>query len=239
MTISGRMILGIDEAGRGPVIGPLVVCGVWIPAGCQPKLHEIGVRDSKLFGSSARGQRRRAQLAEQIRGLARCVTLLCVDALEVDRRTRLGELNVLERELAEVIINAGPPTTRIFADGERIFGSLTESYPQLEACDGADAQFPVVAAASIVAKVERDARFQQIVGDLDTSLGPIRGGGYANRATADFLQAYVARHGQLPAHVRRNWSWAVLRDINRQLAGARPLRLGEQLSLLSHKDDPA
>jgi ribonuclease HII len=225
------MILGIDEAGRGPVIGPLVLCGVWIRPARLHKLEEIGARDSKAFGSTDRARKRRSQLAAQIRGLVDHVVLLSVDAAEVDRRTRLGELNLLEQELATAAISSGPPATRIVADGARLFGPLTATYPQLRALDHADETQPIVAAASIIAKDERDVQFSRIVAQFEAELGPIGGGGYANEATAAFLRAFFAHHGDLPSEVRRSWSWSVLREINRLLAGAAPVRRAEQLSL--------
>ncbi len=226
------MILGIDEAGRGPVMGPLVLCGVWVRRRQLKTLVEIDVRDSKSFGSSNQARLRRQQLAGQIRGLAAHVCLLCVDAAEVDRRVRLGELNLLERELADTIIRSGPPAKRIIADGERLFGALAETHPGLKAVNKADQVSPVVAAASIIAKDERDLRFAEIVEDLEEEFGPIKGGGYANPATATFIKAYFDRHGTLPPEVRRSWSWAVLRDIDRMLAGARPYSKPEQMDLI-------
>lgn len=237
-TVDRRMLLGIDEAGRGPVIGPLVLCGVWIRPKHEHKLTELGVRDSKAFGSSRRGQLRRRQLAAQIREVASCVVLLTVDAAEVGRRVRLGELNLLEQELALAIIGAGPKTRRIVADGERLFGPLAETYPQLRALDYADQDHPCVAAASIVAKVERDQQYDLIVSQFEDELGPIRGGGYANRNTAAFLQAYFDRHGQLPPGVRESWSWSVLRDLHRRLAGVRPIQPAQQLWLPATRRDP-
>ena len=226
------MILGIDEAGRGPVIGPLVLCGVWVRRRQLKTLVEIDVRDSKSFGSSNQARLRRQQLADQIRGLAAHVCLLCVDAAEVDRRVRLGELNLLERELASAIIQSGPPAKRIIADGERLFGPLAETHPGLKALNKADQISPVVAAASIIAKDERDLRFTEIVGCFEEEFGPIKGGGYANPATATFIKDYFERCGRLPPEVRRSWSWSVLRDIDRMLAGARPYSKPEQMKLL-------
>jgi ribonuclease HII len=225
------MNLGIDEAGRGPVMGPLVVAGVWIRTAHEHKLLEIGVRDSKTFGSSCRAQRRRGQLAAQIRELAVCATVLVVDAAEVARRVRLGELNLLEQELAVAMIASGPEARRILADGEKLFRPLAETYPRLKARDRADETCPCVAAASILAKVERDTRYLEIVQGFEAEFGPIRGGGYPNRGTADFLWAYYERYGALPPEVRESWSWPVLREINRRKAGVRPSSRGEQLTL--------
>ena len=225
------MWLGIDEAGRGPVVGPLVLAGVWVRRAALLRLVALGVRDSKRFGAGPGAQRRRAALAAQIRQTASCTLVLSVDAPEVDRRVRLGELNLLEQELAAAVIASGPPARRIVADGERLFAPLRQRWPQLLARDRADAEFPVVAAASLVAKAERDAQFAAIVAALRPAGPPLRGGGYANAATASFLEEHVAAHGQLPPEVRRSWDWAVLRRIDRRLAGVHPTGPGEQLTL--------
>jgi ribonuclease HII len=232
------MHLGIDEAGRGPVIGPLVLGGVWVRPELRTKLRDLGVKDSKSFGSSEKGQRRREQLAAQIRGVASCVVVLSVDAVEVSRRVRLGELNLLEQELAEAIVASGPPAHRITADGERLFGPLRARHPQLRALDRADQSHPCVAAASIVAKVERDAQYRRIVERFEAELGPVRGGGYVNNETARFLRAYFERFGELPSDVRDSWNWSVLRELHRRRAGLPPVQEGEQLSLLAVEVDP-
>lgn len=204
------MILGIDEAGRGPVLGPLVLSGVWLKQAAEDALVQLGIRDSKTFGSDEDARARRQELAAAIRRQCQHVTLLVVEAEEVDRWVSRGALNQLERELARVIIDSGPPARTIIADGKTLFGPLVARYGRLEAVNSADATYPVVAAASIVAKDERDTRFAALVAPHEAALGPIRGGGYANKGTEAFLQRYVARHGVLPAGVRRSWSWAAL-----------------------------
>jgi ribonuclease HII len=221
------VILGIDEAGRGPVIGPLVICGVWLRPAGERAVRELGVRDSKAFGSSAAARAERARLADEIRQVAAHVTLLSTDAQEVDRRVRRGELNLMERELARAIIDSGPPVKRIVADGRRLFGPLAQHYPTLVAEDRADANHLVVAAASILAKVERDARFEALIAPAARKLGQaVRGGGYVNRGTETFLRAYVARFGDLPDGVRRSWSWSVLEEMG----------FGDQLPLLPARE---
>jgi ribonuclease HII len=226
------MLLGIDEAGRGPVIGPLTLCGVWVTDHGARKLRELGIRDSKAFGSSDRARKERARLATEVRRVATHVTLLCVDAAEVDRRVRLGELNLLEQELAEAVILDGPEATRIVADGERLFSPLTARYPQLRARNKADSTSPAVAAASIVAKHERDRLFAEIAARYEPEFGPLGGGGYINPATETFLLAYFDRYRELPVEVRRSWSWQLIKDLERVMAGKKPWRPPEQLDLL-------
>lgn len=209
------MILGIDEAGRGPAVGPLVLCGVWLSPRAEAGLKTLGVRDSKAFGSTETARARREQLAHQIREVAAHVTVLVADAAEVDRRVERQELNQMEQELARAVIESGPPARRIVADGARLFGPLCPDFPRLRAVDHADATCLAVAAASILAKVERDARYQAIIDPLQQALQqPIQGGGYANAATAAFLRAHARRFGRLPDEVRRSWTWDVIQELD-------------------------
>lgn len=217
-----HLLLGIDEAGRGPLIGPLVLCGVWIPRSKEKKLLDLGVRDSKSFGSSSRAQHNRAALARQLITLMSHVTILVVEAEEVDRRVACGELNLLEQELARAIIDTGPAAFKIIADGKRLFGPLTTHYANLEARNKADVSCPAVAAASILAKVERDTRFTEIVEPYQEILGSIKGGGYVNKGTEAFVRGYFSRFGHLPPGVRRSWKWEVLDELGVQRPAKSP-----------------
>ena len=205
---SPRATLGIDEAGRGPVLGPLVLAGVCLRPAAAAALTRAGVADSKRFGSHGTGQLRRAALAARLRDAADSVVVRVVDVEEIDLRVRLHELNHLEREHAEVIISRSAPCGRIVADGARLFSPLRERHPTLEARDRAEQHHVAVAAASIVAKTRRDELFACISRRYAPAYGPLAGGGYENPATHRFLRAYVARHGHLPPEARRAWSWA-------------------------------
>ena len=205
--------LGIDEAGRGPVIGPLVLCGVWLTDAQAGALSDAGVQDSKAFGSSQKARDARAELAALVYRLAAAVEVREAAAAEVDRWVRGDGLNPLERHLARKIIEAGPAADRIVADGRNLFAPLGRRYPRLIAENKADATCTAVAAASVVAKSVRDERFADIAGALGDGLRPVRGGGYPNKATAEVLRRYVEHHGALPPEVRRSWSWPVLREL--------------------------
>lgn len=218
------MILGIDEAGRGPAIGPLVLCGVRCTASQLPMLAALKLQDSKAYGSDGGARTLRADLARRICRLVR-VDIEVVEADEIDRWVDQGGLNRLEQHLAARIIERGSMATRIIADGRRLFAPLTERYAQLEAVDRAERVHPTVAAASIVAKAERDRRMDQLFEPYQAEYGPIRGGGYPNAATARFLHEYVAQHSAFPAGVRRSWSWKVLQELSAR-CGALTMRVG-------------
>jgi ribonuclease HII len=214
MSSARGAFMGIDEAGRGPVLGPLVVCGVVFAEGDRAALARLGLKDSKAYGAGTAARQARKQLAAEIRALAVGVALRTADPAEIDRWVAQGALNHLERKLARSIIEELPAASRIVADGARIFGSLRTAFPQLVAQNRADAQHPEVAAASIVAKDARDDALAALLAPHEEAFGPINGGGYPNAATAAFLAAYFAARRELPPGVRRSWGWPPLRALD-------------------------
>jgi len=199
--------LGIDEAGRGPVLGPLVMAGVVVRTRAAATLTRAGVLDSKVFGAGDEAHERRSELAERVRRVAESIVIRVIDVDEIDLRVRLHELNVLEREHAAWIIERSAPVRRIICDGARMFRQLAVRFPHLIARDQAESHHVAVAAASIVAKVRRDELFRCIARRYQPEFGTIAGGGYENTGTHAFLRAYVSRYGRLPPEARRSWSW--------------------------------
>ncbi len=217
------VILGIDEAGRGPVLGPMVVAGVVLKPQASSALTRRGVVDSKSFGAGEEARRERADLARHIKRLAADVQVEVFDHEVVDRFVERGLLNELERRAARAIIDRSPTVKRIVADGAKVFGFLRLRYPHLEAHDFGEEHHVAVAAASIVAKDLRDHLFDAIALRYDSEFGPIRGGGYVNAATADFLRRYHARYRCLPEETRKSWAWKVLGELE-----PRPLPLFDE-----------
>jgi ribonuclease HII len=208
-----KLTLGIDEAGRGPVIGPMVLAAVCVDTRGAQSLSRAGVRDSKHYGASEQARARRAELAALIRRRAVHCDVWVVDVAEVDRRVRRNELNVLEREVACRLIDRAPSTHRIVADGKILFDALRYKYSHLEAYNSGESRHCAVAAASILAKVRRDAIFARIAQRYAGEFGQIDGGGYVNAATRRFLRAYARKHNRLPPEARRSWPHTDLADI--------------------------
>ena len=208
------MILGIDEAGRGPVLGPLVVAGVVLRPQRAGVLTRRGVSDSKDFGAGEDARQKRAELAFHIRRLAEDVHVEVFDHRAVDDFASQGLLNELERRGARAIIDGARPVRRIVADGQTMFGTLTGEYPHLEAHDLGETVHVAVAAASIIAKDLRDRLFEQIAARYRDEFGELRGGGYVNAVTADFFRRYYQRYGQLPPETRRSWGWKLLNELD-------------------------
>ena len=207
------MILGIDEAGRGPVLGPLVVAAVALRPQRAAALTRRGVCDSKAFGAGPEAVRRRAELAGHVCRLAEAVGIEVLGHDEVDGYASQGRLNELERRAARALIASAPPVARIVADGVHVFGPLRREYAHLEAFDDGESVHVAVAAASIVAKDRRDRLFAEIAERYRDEFGEVRGGGYVNAATADFLRRYHQRYRCLPPETRRSWDWRVLLEL--------------------------
>jgi ribonuclease HII len=219
-----KVTLGVDEAGRGPAIGPMVMAVVALDSRAAASLSRAGLRDSKSFGAGDEAHAIRVALADKIRERARFVALEIADHEVIDARVSRNELNVLEREIATRLISAAidviPAIDRIVADGKRMFAPLASRYPMFESRDHAEDHHASVAAASVVAKVERDRAFHAIRARYSDEFGEIAGGGYANAATRRFVRAYVERYRKLPAECRRTWPHPYVADL---IGDTRPL----------------
>ncbi|WP_428268427.1 hypothetical protein [Haliangium sp.] len=213
MSPANRHTLGIDEAGRGPVLGPMVMAAVCLDTRGARAVTRAGVRDSKAYGASERAREQRAALAELVQASAIHAEVCVIDVAVIDRRVQRGELNLLEREVAATLIEAAPAVDAIIADGKRMFQPLAGRYPHLSALDQAESRHAAVAAASILAKHRRDLLFTCIAERYRPLFGEVRGGGYSNEATRRFLRAYAERFGGLPPEARRSWPHEYLRDI--------------------------
>lgn len=201
------LVLGIDEAGRGPGLGPMVLAAVALDDASRIFLERAGVRDSKDFGSSMAGKKSRTRLASLIREHACWTAVEVCEVADVDAYVARSALNLLERERACLLIRRAPTCARLIADGHTLFSPLTAEFPHLEAIDRAESVHAAVAAASICAKALRDELFEAIAQRYQSDFGALRGGGYVNTATLAFVSEYVRRHGQLPPEARKSWPW--------------------------------
>src|SRR4030042_1225652 len=95
------MICGVDEAGRGPVMGPLVVCGICVRS--DAKLRELGVKDSKQLRPE-----KREELEPKIRRLAD-VEVIEVSATEIDSMRLHLTMNQIEAKIFSMIVNRLAP----------------------------------------------------------------------------------------------------------------------------------
>ena len=220
--IPNRLTLGIDEAGRGPSIGPMVMAAVALDSRTAAVLTRKGLRDSKTYGAGDDAHAIRSELAAEIRSRAKFVVAVEISHGEIDQRVARNELNVLEREVAIKMIEQAPACDKIIADGKRMFSALCLRYTHMISIDHAEDHHASVAAASVVAKAIRDERFNTIRGRYEAELGPISGGGYANAATRKWIRAYVERYGRLPDETRLSWPHPYVHDLIGDTRMARP-----------------
>jgi len=198
------MICGIDEAGRGPVLGPLVVCGVAVES--DEQLRSLGVKDSKKLMA-----KRREELAPRIREVAK-VEVVEVSAEEIDAMREEITMNELEARVFATIIERLRPEVAYLdaADAnEAQFGRMVQAQltfgARLFSQHKADETFPVVSAASIVAKVTRDSRIREI----EREIGEPIGSGYtSDPKTVSFLRNWIGTKGSCPPHTRQSWDTA-------------------------------
>ncbi len=193
------MICGVDEAGRGPILGPLVVCALAVES--DAKLVKLGVKDSKKLTP-----KKREELEPRIRKVAR-IELREVPADEIDGRD--CSLNKLEaRVFAELIDRLSPDIAYLDAADvdEQNFARMVKSSlkcrPRIISEHKADDTYPVVSAASIVAKVARDARMAEIEREIGL---PIGSGYVHDEVTMNFVGEWVSVHKCCPPHTRKSW----------------------------------
>ena len=198
------MLAGVDEAGRGPVLGPLVVAGVLVES--DKPLRKLGVKDSKLLSP-----KKREELAPKIREAALRVELRVIPAEELNVRMPGQNLNEIEvHAFAEILERLAPKTAIVDACdvnaarfGQNVAKRVTHPVV-IKSLHEADAKHPIVGAASIVAKVERD----RLMAELRAAHGEC-GSGYSHDVvTQEWLKAYVASRKALPAFARREWETA-------------------------------
>ena len=200
--------LGIDEAGRGPVLGPMVLAGLWVNQSDLPLLKSLQVQDSKLFANNPTALKRRKSIAIQLMADFQH-HLISVDAQEIDQFVSCGPgLNALEQEKASKIIHSYP-AKQVILDGATLFGPLVKSGVQAQ--NKADRDFLVVAGASIIAKEARDQQLKQLFAPYIDRFGPILGGGYANGQTLLFVNWHLQEYGELPPFYRQSYHWKALK----------------------------
>lgn len=201
---------GIDEAGRGPVIGPLVLGCVSLDERGAEKLKRLGVRDSKKMSPS-----RREALEPEIKRVSVEWSLVKLSPSDIDRLRKKMSLNVLEAiKTAELIVSLKKKPTKIFVDAtdnvaedyqKKIISHIQKintkyDVPEFVCEHKADDRYIPVSAASVIAKVERDRDIEA----LRSIYGEIGSGYPSDEVTQKFIRGLV-KDGNLPPFVRRSW----------------------------------
>ncbi|MDA4125567.1 MAG: ribonuclease HII [Thaumarchaeota archaeon] len=206
---------GVDEAGRGCVVGPLVIAGVSVRPSVVRELKDLGVKDSKKLSA-----RQRESLYGDILKVCDRVHSTKITTTEIDRVVRTGKkyfkLNYLEAVyFARVIDELGAGKVTVDASDvlpkrfqDNICDNL-KSKCEVFAAHRADRDYPLVSAASIVAKVERDKE----VGRLREKHGDFGSGYPSDPTTRGFFTAMIMGGQPIPDYARKSWkTWLRLQE---------------------------
>jgi ribonuclease HII len=189
------LVAGVDEAGRGPLAGPVVAAAVMLD-----ELQPIaGLADSKALSP-----RKRERLAEEIRARALCC---CVAQASVEEIDRLNILQATLLAMRRAVEGLRLPPHRVVVDGNRV---PLLPMPVAAIVKG-DAKVAAISAASILAKVERD----RLCGELHEAWPAYGFEGHKGYPTAAHLEA-LRRHGPCAAHRR---SFGPVREVLAEAAG--------------------
>jgi ribonuclease HII len=194
------VICGVDEAGKGSVLGPMVVAGIGVSS--EERLSDLGVKDSKLLSP-----KERERLYKEIR--KRCkVATVTINAQEIDAiRTEMTMNACVARAHAQVITRLSPACAYVdacdvncFRYAEMVRAHLS-SPCEIVSEHHADEKYMVVSAASIVAKVVRDREITKLAKEY----GEIGSGYPSDPATIRWLTGYIGDHPLPPPIARRSW----------------------------------
>ena len=196
------MICGVDEAGKGPVMGPMVVAGVSVK---NAKLIEnLGFKDSKLLSSQ-----RRLELFNLIKqNYSYEIEIINVE--KIDEYRMKNQLNLLNRKAFEKVISRLNPKVAYVdaADvneerfGREIKVNLTNpNDTDVISMHKADSMIPVVAAASIIAKQTRELEIKK----LKKEIGDFGSGYPSDERTIKFLKSYFHDNSRWPPGTRKSW----------------------------------
>ena len=206
------MICGIDEAGRGPIVGPLVMAGVSVTEDKLETLKAMGIKDSKLIPPA-----RREELFDEIIKLVDSYDIIEISASEIDEYQERGiNLNQMEARVAAKIINKLKPS-KVYVDspepanGGAKFGIMINEFlnvePEMIAEHGADAKYVVAGAASILAKVARDREVARIIEEIGADVGS----GYPHDPRC---KSYLEENFRGPIHKYLRKCWSTYKRLN-------------------------
>mgnify|MGYP001578964824 CR=1 FL=1 len=204
-----ELILGIDDAGRGPVIGPMILAGCLVTKKTEKEFRNLGVTDSKQLT-----QKRREFLEEKIKELAETFEVVIVQPEKIDEHVEKNKLNELEAlACAEIInkINKGYGRIKVVIDCPSVnitkwsdfLKNKVTDHSNLEiSCEHkADVNHVAVSAASVLAKCVREkemAKLKELYGDGI-------GSGYSSDP---YTKKFIEHHGNEykdKGIIRKSW----------------------------------
>ena len=203
---------GLDEAGRGAVIGPLTIAGVSIEKEKEGKLKALGIKDSKELSP-----KEREKLSKEIEKIAKDIFIMHVSPCRIDAYMKAGmNLNMIEimrfADVADMlrvdVLYVDSPETNTEKFAKKLLAKM-ETKPKVVSENKADSKYLVVAAASIIAKVARDEEIEK----LRKKYG-VRGSGYpSDEETIKWMEEYLEKHKKFPEKGLVRFSWDTTKQI--------------------------
>ena len=194
-------ICGVDDAGRGSMLGPLVIAGISLHKKDIPKLSLLGVKDSKQLTPKSR-----EELYKKIIEIVDEYYVAKISPKIIYASVKKHGLNHLEANyMAKVILKLNPDTSYVDSCdvNPKRFGkeiAKLSNNKKIRSYHHADSRFIVVSAASIIAKVTRDRAISKLRKNYDL------GSGYpSDSKTIDFVTSYYRINQTLPVFVRKSW----------------------------------
>ena len=194
-------ICGVDDAGRGSMLGPLVISGISIEKKNLKKLSSLGVKDSKKLSP-----KNREILYKKIVELVDDYYIAKISPRSIDSSVKRHGLNELEAKyMAKVVSKLDSDTSYVdscdvnpLRFGKEI--SRLSNNHKIKSYHHADSRFVIVSAASILAKVTRDRAIEKLRKNYDL------GSGYpSDSKTVKFVTSYYKNNNSLPTFVRKSW----------------------------------
>ena len=194
-------ICGVDDAGRGSMIGPMVIAGISIEKKNIPKLRKLGVRDSKKLSP-----KKRELLYKEIINIVDDYHVIRIPPKTIDKYVFEHNLNHLEaKKMAAVITHLKSEISYVDScdvNATRFGREISDlsNKSKVRSYHYADSRFVVVSAASIIAKVSRDRSISRLNKNYQF------GSGYpSDKKSVNFVKKLVSAKKPLPSSVRKSW----------------------------------
>ena len=194
-------ICGVDDAGRGSMIGPMVIAGISIEKKNIPKLRKLGVRDSKKLSP-----KKRELLYKEIIKIVDDYHVIRIPPKTIDKYVFEHNLNHLEaKKMAAVITHLKSEISYVDScdvNATRFGREISDlsNKSKVRSYHYADSRFVVVSAASIIAKVSRDRSIARLNKNYQF------GSGYpSDKKSVNFVKKLVSAKKPLPSSVRKSW----------------------------------
>ena len=200
-TTKSVRICGIDDAGRGSMLGPLVIAGISLEKRKLKMLSSLGVKDSKKLSPKSR-----ENLYKKILEIADDYYITKIPPRSIDASVKKHCLNDLEAKyMAKVVSKLTPDTSYVDSCdvnpsrfGKEI-SKLSDNH-KIKSYHHADSRFVIVSAASILAKVSRDRVIAKLRKEHNL------GSGYpSDSKTVKFVTKYYKKNHAMPSFVRKSW----------------------------------